>query len=61
MTENTVREAFDESEQIIVGIEPCDVLTGGRDKNRFLLYQLNWLVQYVPQRPDLRDRVELSL
>ncbi len=40
MTENTVREAFDESEQIIVGIEPCDVLTGGRDKNRFLLYQL---------------------
>ena len=29
MTENTVREAFDESEQIIVGIEPCDVLTGG--------------------------------
>ena len=40
MTEHTVREAFDESEQIIVGIEPCDVLTGGRDKNRFLLYQL---------------------
>ncbi len=40
MAENTVREEFNVSENMIVDIEPCDVLTGGRDKNRFLLYQL---------------------
>lgn len=40
MADNTVRKVFEESENIRVDIEPCDVLTGGRDQSRFLLYQL---------------------
>lgn len=40
MAEHDFAETIETPEPVRFDIEPCEVLTGGRDRNRFLLYQL---------------------
>ena len=40
MAEHDIEEKIESLRQIQMEIGPCEVITGGRDKKRFLLYQL---------------------
>lgn len=40
MAEHDFKEEIEPSEDIQFHIEPCEAMTGGGDRNRFLLYQL---------------------
>lgn len=40
MAEHDIEEKIESLRQFQKEIGPCEVITGGRDKKRFLLYQL---------------------